>query len=67
MHWSSKIPQRYKRNAILSDTNTAAAIASVLTNNITKIREKVLNTDNPQRFIYSIINQFIGEKNDEDH
>ena len=40
MHCSSKILKRYKRNAIVNDRNRAAGIASVLTDEIPKIRKK---------------------------
>ena len=29
VHWSSKVPKRYKRNAIISDLNRATRIASL--------------------------------------
>ena len=31
VHWTSKIPKRYKRNAINTDLNRAARIASIFT------------------------------------
>ena len=40
MHCSSKIPKRYKTNAIVNDRNRAAGIGSVLTDEISKIRKK---------------------------
>ena len=38
VHWSSKVPKRYKRNAIISDLNRAARIASVPIYEIPKIK-----------------------------
>ena len=42
VHWTSKIPKRYKRNAINADLNRAARIASTFTEEIPTITQKVL-------------------------
>ena len=56
VHWSSKLPKRYKRNAIISDLNRATRIASFQADEIPKIKQKFLNADYPYRFINSDIN-----------
>ena len=63
VHWSSKVPKRYKRNAIISDLNRATRIASFPADEIPKIKQKFLNADYPYRFINSVINNF-QEKSD---
>ena len=57
-HWTSKIPKRYKRNAINADLNRAARIASTFTEEIPTIKQKFLSADYPPRFINSCSNQF---------
>ena len=47
VHWSSKVPKRYKRNAIISDLNRATRIASFPADEIPKIKQKFLNADYP--------------------
>ena len=68
VHWSSKLPKRYKRNAIISDLNRATRIASFPADEIPKIKQKFLNADYSYRFINSVINNF-QEKTDgtDDH
>ena len=58
IHWLSKVPKRYKRNAIISDLNRATRIASFPADEIPKIKQKFLNADYPHRFINSVINNF---------
>ena len=40
VHWTLKIPKRYKRNAINADLNRAAQIASTFTEEIPTIKQK---------------------------
>ena len=63
VHWSSKLPKRYKRNAIISDLNRATRIASFPADEIPKIKQKFLNADYPYRFINGVVNNF-QEKSD---
>ena len=42
VHWTSKVSKRYKRNAINADLNRAARIASIFTEEIPTITQKVL-------------------------
>ena len=51
VHWSSKVPKRYKRNAIISDLNRASRIATFPADEIPKIKQKILNADYLHRFI----------------
>ena len=62
-HWSSKVPKRYKRNAVNSDLNRAKNIASSFQNELTNIRQKFKKAGYPIRFTESIIRQF-EEKDD---
>ena len=68
IHWSSKIPKSYKRNAIISYLDRATHIASFSADEIPKIKQKFLNDDYLYRFINSVINNF-HEKSDgtDDH
>ena len=58
VHWTSKIPKRYKQNAINADLNRAAQIASTFTEEIPTIKQKFLSADYPPRFVNSVIKQF---------
>ena len=68
VHWTSRIPKRYKGNSITSDLNRALRISSYLKAEIPKIRQKFLNADYPLRF-NSVIKQFndklSGKSNEE--
>ena len=64
VHWSSKVPEQYKKNAIISDLNRATRIASFPADEIPKIKQKFLNADYPHKFINSVINNF-QEKSEE--
>ena len=58
VHWTLKIPKRYKQNAINADLNRAARIASTFTDEISRITQKFLSADYPPRFVNSVIKQF---------
>ena len=58
VNWTSRIPKRYKRNSITSDLNLALRISSCLKDEISKIRQKILNADYPLRFVNKFIKQF---------
>ena len=58
VHWTSKIPRRYKQNAINADLNRAAQIASTFTEEVPTIKRKFLKVDYPPRFVNSVIKQF---------
>ena len=57
VHWSCRIPKRYRKNSIISDLNKALRISSSLKDEISKIRQKFLNTYYQLRFINSVIKQ----------
>ena len=50
-HWSSKVPKRYKRNAINGDLNRAYRIASDFHNEIHNIKRKYATADYPHNFV----------------
>ena len=58
VYWSSKVPKRYKKNAVINDLNRATCIASFSADEIPKIKQKFLNADYPHKFINSVINTF---------
>ena len=64
VHWSSKVPKRDKRNAIISDLNRVTGIGSFPADEIPKIKQKFLNADYPHKFINSVIDNF-QEKSEE--
>ena len=64
LHWTARIPKRYKRNSITSDLNRALRISSCLKDGISKIRKKFLNADYPLRFISSVMKQFNGKSSE---
>ena len=51
VHWTSKIPKRYKRNAIYADLNRAVRTASTFAEDIPILKRKFLNADYPPRFV----------------
>ena len=64
VHWTSRIPKRYKWNAIKADLNRAARIASTFTEEIPTIKQKFLSADYLSRFVNSVIKQFNEKCND---
>ena len=58
VHWTSKIPKYYKRNAINADLNRAERIGCTFTEEILTVKRIFLNADYPTRFVNSIIRQF---------
>ena len=57
-HWSSQIPRRYKRNAILCDLHRAYAISDDFDAEIIGIRERFLHSGFPSGFINETIHNF---------
>ena len=66
VHWSSKVPKWYKRNAAISDLNKATCLLSFPADEIPKIKLKFLNAYYPYRFINSVINNFKEESDGTD-
>ena len=58
VHWSSKIPIRYKRNALIGHLHTAKRIASNFDKEIPRIREKYRNAGFPSNFVNETILNF---------
>ena len=69
LHQTSKIPKRYKQNAVHADLNRAAQITSTFTEEIPTFKQKLLSADYPHRFLNSVIKQFNGKcnGNSQDH
>ena len=63
IHWSSKIPKRYKRNMILRDLPQSNRISSNVSEEISFISHKYEKADYHKRFINSVIRQFQNRSN----
>ena len=57
-HWSSCIPQWYKRNSITTDLDRAKRIATDFNEEAKIIRNKFIKVDYPKAFINNVIKQF---------
>ena len=66
LHWFSKTPIRYKRNAITGDLYRAKRISSYFEDEIPTIRTKFITAGFPQKFVESVIGNFINPKPVED-
>ena len=55
VHWTSKIPVRYKRNAIIGELHRAKKIASNFDIEIKRIVNKYTTAGFPGRFVRSIV------------
>ena len=62
VHWTSKIPVRYKRNAITGELHRAKKIASNFDIEIKRIVKKYTAAGFPSRFVLSIIDDFDSGK-----
>ena len=58
VHWTSKVPKRYKRNAINGDLNRSYQISMNFDHEKEIIREKYHLAGFPTRFVNSVIHQF---------
>ena len=58
VHWSSKVPFRYKKNAINSELHRAKKISSNFQSEIVRIKVKFLNAGFPHKVIESTITYF---------
>ena len=58
VHWKSRIPKKYKRNAINTDIHRAAKISSNFQNEKTVIKDKFQKAGFPPRFVESVFRQF---------
>ena len=58
MHWSSKVPKKFKRNIINNDLHRANVISSDFCNEINEIRQKYTYADYQKRYVESVIKSF---------
>ena len=64
--WSSKVPKRYKRNAIIGDLHRSKRISMNFADEVKHIKSKFLRADYPLRFVDSIIRNFLSENDVEE-
>lgn len=64
-HWKSRVPKRYKRNAINTDIHRAAKISSNFDNEKKLIKDKFQRAGFPPRFIDSVFRQYTEKYEDE--
>ena len=64
-HWSSKVPKRYKRNAINGDLHRAKRISSDFETEKHEIKEKFKSAGFPLRFIESVLRNFENKQNED--
>ena len=64
IHWSSKIPLRYKRNAITGELHRANKIASNFNNETKRIKIKYLLAGFLIHVINDVFHRFIQQKDD---
>ena len=62
VHWTSKIPVRYKHNAIIGEFNRAKKISPNFWMEIKRIVNKYTAVGLPSRFVHSIIDNFDSGK-----
>ena len=58
VYWSSQIPNKYKRNAIIGDSYRSKKIASNFRDEVIIIRKKFIHADYPRKFVDSVIRDF---------
>ena len=66
LHWHSKTPVRYKRNAIIGDLTRAKRISGCFTDEVEIIRTKFLTAGFPKAFVDSVIRNFLNPQQDKD-
>ena len=64
MHWSLKIPTRYKRNAITGELHRAKRIANDFNFEVKRITKKFLSAGFPKNFIRNTIEYFNKDEDD---
>ena len=65
VHWSSTVPKRYKRNAVIGDLHRSRRISSNFEKEFKVIKRKFRNADYPPKFLNSVIHQFFTPKNND--
>ena len=58
IHWSSRVPKRYKRNSITGELYRAKRISDDVEEMVKKIKDKFCKANYPKRFVESVINEF---------
>ena len=58
LHWHSRTPVRYKRNAITGDLHRARKISSAYQDEVQIIRHKFVTAGFPKQFVTSVIDNF---------
>ena len=58
LHWHSKTPVRYKRNAITGDLHRAKKISCAYQDEVKTIHDKFVTAGFPERFVTSVIDNF---------
>ena len=66
MFWSSRIPKRYKRNTIRGELHRAFKISSNFDAELDRIRRKFRLVGYPNRFVESVIRDFLLDNMDND-
>ena len=64
VHWSSKVPFRYKKNAINGELHRAKKISSNFQSEIARIKAKFLKAGFPHKVIENTINNFNNVDNE---
>ena len=64
VHWSSKVPYKYKRNAITGKLRRAKRIASNFDDETKRIRSKYKDAGYPKHVIQNTIKNFNGKKDE---
>ena len=64
VHWSSKVPYKYKRNAITGELHRAKRIASNFDNETKRIRNKYRDAGYPENLIENTIKNFNSKKDE---
>ena len=64
MHWSSKVPYKYKRNAITGELHRAKRIASNFDDETKRIRSKYTDAGYPKHVIENTIKNFNIKKDE---
>ena len=64
VYWTSKIPVRYKHNAIVGELKIARRIASNFKMEIKRIVNKYIAAGFPTRYVCSIVDNYNNDKDD---
>ena len=63
--WTTRIPNKYKKNAIRTELHCAKEISSNFDAELTRIRSKYADAGFPKRFVESVIRELDETKNDD--